>query len=460
MYKFPDDFRWGVSTAAYQIEGGWLEGGKGLSIWDVFTHTPGKILNGDKGDVACDSFHRYEEDVKILKELGVKAYRLSLAWPRIIPDGNGEINQEGIEYYSELFNLLLENDIEPWVTLYHWDLPASLQMEYGGWLNSKITDDFENYARVCFENFGDKVKNWITLNEPWVTSLMGFMNGEFAPGSISNSEPYIVGHHQLIAHAKTAKLYHKEFKPSQNGQIGLAVNCSWFEPKTDSPKDMEASERALEFSMSWFTDPIYKGDYPEVMKQLVGDRLPEFTVEEKELLKGSSDFFGLNHYQTYFVEEYDANKDATDPNVGLPLNKDENVLLSEDPNWEKTFMGWSIIPWGMKKLVQWIDKRYDSPPIVITENGAAFEQDKINVGKVADPYRVDFLKAYIGELTKAMESGVKINGYFVWSLMDNFEWAYGFSKRFGLYFVDFETLDRIPKDSAKWYRSFIERNEI
>ena len=459
MFKFPKDFVWGVSTSAFQIEGAWLEGGKGLSVWDVFTHTPGKILNGDLAEVTCDHYHRYEEDVKILKQLGVNAYRLSISWPRILPQGYGERNKEGIGFYSRLIDLLLENNITPWLTLHHWDLPATLQFEKDGWLNAEMADYFAEYAKVCFEEYGDRVKSWITLNEPWVTAMLGYGKGEFAPGRVSISEPYIAAHNLLRAHGKAVKIYRKKFQPTQNGIIGMANNCDWREPKTNSVKDKEAAERALEFYLGWFADPIFKGEYPKSMLARVGDRLPVLTEEDIALIKGSCDYFGLNHYTTMYAENSKEEKIKIGPHANGAIFEDEHVQLSSDDAWEKTTMNWNVVPWGLTKLLKWIDERYDHPTIYITENGASFD-DKLEDGKIHDKERIEYLKAYIKEVSKAMESGVKINGYFVWSLLDNFEWALGYTQRFGLHYVDYKTLERIPKDSALWYKDLIEKNEI
>ena len=457
MTGFPKDFVWGTSTSAFQIEGAWLEGGKGLSVWDVFTHIPEKILNNDLAEVACDHYHRYKEDIKLLKDIGVNAYRLSISWPRILPMGYGEKNKEGITFYSKIIDLLLENNITPWLTLHHWDLPAALQFEKDGWLNEKMADYFADYARVCFEEYGDRVKNWITLNEPWVTSMLGYGKGEFAPGRVSITEPYIAAHNLLRAHGKAAKIYHEEFQPTQNGIIGMANNCDWREPKTDSMEDIEAAERALEFFLGWFADPLYKGEYPKTMHERVGDRLPDFTKEDIDLIKGSCDYFGLNHYTTMYAENAEEKTVEVDPHANGAIFEDEHVQLSSDETWEKTTMDWNVVPWGLKKLLHWIDERYDHPTIYVTENGAAFE-DKVVDGKVHDDKRINYLESYTSEVAKAIEDGIKINGYFVWSLLDNFEWALGYTQRFGLYYVNYKTLERIPKDSAAWYHNLIKKN--
>lgn len=452
--QFPDDFVWGAATSSYQIEGAWNEAGKGPSIWDAFCQIPGKIHQNQSGRVACDHYHRLEEDVALMKETGLKAYRFSVSWPRIQPTGKGAINPEGIAFYSRLIDILLENDIEPWVTLYHWDLPLALQFEEDGWIGSTIADHFARYADICFQHFGDRVKNWITLNEPWVVAMLGYGQGVFAPGRISNTEPYLAGHNLIKAHAKAVEVYRTKYQPVQQGRIGITNNGDWREPLTDSIEDHSAAERALEFFLAWFADPIYKGHYPAVMVERLGERLPQFTAEEIAGIKGSSDFFGLNHYTTMYASEAKgtAGKQNIYGNGGL--SEDQDVNLSMDDSWEKTAMQWSIVPWGCKKLLEWIDIRYDHPEIIITENGCAFE-DKLVDGKVEDSDRVNFYASYLDQCHAAIKNGVNLKGYFAWSFFDNFEWASGYSKRFGLFFVDFETLERTAKSSALWYAAAI-----
>ena len=460
MKQFPDDFNWGTATASYQIEGGWLEGGKGLSIWDAFTHLPGKIKQGHTGDVTCDHFHRFREDVALMAEQGLKAYRFSIAWSRIYPQGIGEVNPEGIRFYSELIDELLKHGITPWVTLYHWDLPLALELEADGWRNPAIAEHFGNYARTCFAAFGDRVKHWITLNEPWVVAIFGHGNGIMAPGRASNHEPYRVAHNLLRSHAMAVDVYRKEFQQEQQGLIGITNNCDWREPLTDKAEDKKAARRALEFFLGWFADPIYFGDYPEVMKQRVAERLPEFSDADKALLKGSSDFFGLNHYTTLYASEMtDENRHAADPYGNGGISEDQDVLLTSDPQWEKSIMGWSVVPWGCRKLLHWVDQRYGSPDIVITENGCSLKDACVD-GVVDDPIRIAFLKGYLEECHQAIAEGVRLKGYFVWSFMDNFEWAHGFTQRFGINYVDYETGARIPKASARWYADVIERNGL
>ncbi|MFK8102274.1 MAG: GH1 family beta-glucosidase [Saprospiraceae bacterium] len=457
MIQFPKGFVWGSATSSYQIEGAWNKDGKGPSIWDAFCQIPGKVHAGDTGNLACDHYHKLEEDIALMKAMGLKAYRFSIAWARILPKGKGEINLAGIQFYQNLIDQLLAQGIEPWVTLYHWDLPLALQFEDDGWLGEATVDHFANYAVICFEYFGDRVKNWITINEAWVVAMLGYGQGVFAPGRISNSEPYLAGHNLLKAHAKAVNIYRQKYEPVQKGRIGITNNCDWREPLTDTPKDKAAAERALEFFLGWFADPIYKGTYPETMIERVGDRLPNFTPAELELLKGSSDFFGLNHYTTMYAADADGKTMAASVYGNGGLSEDQNVNLSVDPSWEQTAMQWSIVPWGCSKLLTWIDARYDRPEIVITENGGAFN-DVFVQGKVDDPQRIKYYQTYLEECYKVTKKGVNLSAYFAWSLMDNFEWASGYDKRFGLHYVDFDTLERTPKSSAQWLTNVIKNN--
>jgi len=453
MNTFPGDFIWGTATSAYQIEGGYDKDGKGPSIWDSFCTIPGKIHKGETGNIACDHYHRFKEDIQLMKQMGVKAYRFSISWARILPTGKDTVNEAGIQFYSDLIDELLKADIEPWITLYHWDLPLALQLEDDGWLGRSIIDHFANYAKICFERFGDRCKNWITLNESWVVAILGYGQGVFAPGRTSNSEPYLAAHHLILAHAKAVHEYRTNFA-HHGGQIGMTNNCDWREPLTDSEDDKNAAERALQFFVSWFADPIYKGDYPEVMKERLGERLPKFTAEEKIMIKGTSDFFGLNHYTTMLAaENHGIVKDQNVYGNG-GISEDQNVDLSLDPSWKTTLMNWAVVPWGCTKLLHWIAQRYDNPDIYITENGCAYPDELVN-DEVDDQERLEFYKTYLQACQKAIDEGVKLKGYFAWSFMDNFEWASGYEKRFGLHYVDFKTLERTPKASAKWFAKAI-----
>lgn len=457
MSEFPKDFVWGGATSAYQIEGAYNVAGKGPSIWDVFSSIPGKVKNNETGNTACDHYHRYKEDVALMKKIGLKAYRFSISWSRILPSGKGPVNPEGIAFYNNLINELITHNIVPWATLYHWDLPAALEFELDGWLGDEIADAFAIYADTCFKHFGDRVKNWITINESWVVAILGYGHGVFAPGKRSNTLPYKAGHNLLMAHAKAVQIYREKYKTQQQGIIGITNNCDWREPRTDKQQDKDAAQRALEFFLGWFADPIWKGDYPQIMKDRLGDKLPEFTDAEKKMIKGSSDFFGLNHYTTMLASE-SIGEDMGSVYGNGGLSEDQNVNLSVDPLWKMTSMQWAIVPWGCRKLLQWIDKRYDHPEIVITENGCAF-YETLEGGKVDDQDRIDFFKGYLTEIKNAITSGVQVKGYFIWSLLDNFEWALGYDKRFGITYVD-DKLNRILKESAYWYGRVIKENRV
>jgi beta-galactosidase len=459
VHRFPEGFIWGSATSAYQIEGAWRAGGKGLSIWDAFAHTPERTQNGETGDVACDHYHRFREDVELMAAMGLPAYRFSVSWSRIQPTGCGRPNRDGLRFYSDLIDALLEHDIAPWVTLYHWDLPLSLQLEEDGWLNPRISERFTEYARICYSAFGDRVKHWITFNEPWVCAVLGHGHGVFAPGRRSRSEPYRVAHEMLRAHARAVELYRREFQPKQNGIIGITNNCDWREPLTDAAEDREAAERALEFFLGWFADPVYRGEYPESMRARLGGRLPVFSAEDRSLLVGSSDFFGLNHYTTMYASHVNGEPAQVNVFGNGGMAEDQCVNLTVDPAWPQTTMEWSVVPWGCRKLLEWIDGRYERPEIIITENGCAAE-DRLVEGVVEDVTRIEYLNGYLRACLDAIENGVTLKGYFVWSFLDNFEWALGYSKRFGIHHIDFPTGTRTPKSSAHWFRQVIQQNGL
>jgi beta-glucosidase len=448
---FPTGFVWGAATAAYQIEGATRSDGRGPSIWDAFSAIPGKTHAGDTGEIACDSYHRIEEDVALLKAMGLGAYRFSIAWPRVLPQGRGEPNAAGLRYYDRLIDALLAANIQPWVTLFHWDLPLALQLEQDGLLNPAIADHFAAYADLVFARYGDRVKHWITLNEPWCSAVLGHGIGYFPPGRVSLTEPYLAAHNLLRAHARIVALYRAKYQATQRGVIGITNNCDWREPATDTPADRAAAQRGLEFFLGWFADPVYFGDYPGVMRERVGERLPRFTAAERDQLTGSSDFFGLNHYTTGLAAEPTGDVNpalAATGNGGLFA--DQQVVITSDPAWPRTHMDWAIVPWGCRKLLEWIDDRYNHPPLYITENGAALPGEEDLATAQADTARVAFFRDYLGACHEALAAGVDLRGYFAWSLMDNFEWCFGYSRRFGLHHVDFATGRRTPKASAEF----------
>ncbi|KAH7909885.1 glycoside hydrolase, family 1 [Hygrophoropsis aurantiaca] len=468
MAKLSKDFTWGFATASYQIEGAYNEDGRADSIWDTFTRLPGKIADASSGEVATDSYHRWEEDVALLKQYNVKAYRFSLSWSRIIPiGGRGDpVNKEGVAFYRRLCEKLLENGITPYLTLYHWDLPQGLHDRYGGWLNKEeIVQDYVNYAKVCYEAFGDIVKYWITHNEPWCISVLGYGKGVFAPGHTSDrkrspvgdtsTEPYIVAHSAIIAHGYAVKLYREQYQPKQGGTIGITLDSSWFEPYTNSQENIDVAERAFDVRLGWFAHPIYLGDYPEALKKLVGSRLPKFTAEELAVVKGSSDFFGLNHYTTHLVQE--GGDDEFNGFAKQTHKRPDGTDLGTqaDVNWLQTYGP------GFRKLLGYIYKKYGKP-IIITESGFAVKNENSLTAEqaVADKDRQEYYEDYTKALLQAAtEDGVDIKGYFAWSLLDNFEWAEGYKIRFGVTHVDYKTQKRTPKNSArfltKWFNEHI-----
>lgn len=441
-HTFPKDFTWGVATASYQIEGAWKEDGKGESIWDRFSHIPGKVLNNDNGDVACDHYHLYPQDVKLLKELGVKSYRLSISWPRIFPEGTGKPNRRGIEFYRTLIKLLRENGIEPAVTMYHWDLPQKLQ-DHGGWANRDIVDHFEHYARFIFKELGDLVSSWITFNEPWCTGFAGYWYGVHAPGITDFSTALLAIHHVLLSHGKAVKLYREM---GYKGQIGITLNLSPYYPHSDSKLNRETAIRGDGFFNRWFLDPLFKGKYPADMVKFYSKKvvLPEIKKGDMELINTPADFLGVNYYSTSHVV-HDSSEWPLE-GKGLPTGRD------------RTAMDWEINPDGLYDLLVRLHKDYDGVKIYVTENGAAFN-DMINrEGKVEDDNRVDYLYRHFEAAYKAMKNGVNLAGYYVWSFMDNFEWAFGYEKRFGIVYVDYKTQKRTLKKSALWYKEVIKNN--
>lgn len=462
---FPKDFIWGSATAAYQIEGGAFEGGRTACIWDTFCATEGKVKNGDNGTTACDHYHRFKEDVKLMKELNLPAYRFSISWSRLLPKGRGEPNPEAVKFYRGLLDELLKNNIKPLATIYHWDLPQCLEDEYGGWLSRQVIDDFEHYSATCFKCFGDKIQSWITFNEPWCSTVLGYANGEMAPGKKEKpeTEPYIAAHHIILSHARAVKTYREKFQAKQGGQIGITLNMDWRHPLTEAEGDKAAAQRALDWQLGWFADPIWKGDYPESMRKRCGDRLPSFTEEEKQLIKGTSEFFGLNHYSTAYVAAPKGQAKTLSIWGNVQAGgyfDDQEVELIDDPRWGRSDMDWGVVPWGLKHMCEYIQKEYQPQGgILVTENGCAVADDDVQVAKY-DAFRVDFYQGYIAQMHRAIQAGADVRGYFAWSLMDNFEWALGYSKRFGMVHIDYETQQRTPKQSALFFSEIVKSNKL
>ncbi|KAL3729277.1 hypothetical protein ACJRO7_026386 [Eucalyptus globulus] len=464
---FPSDFLFGVASSAQQTEGS--AGGKGPSIWDDYA-AKGKIRDASNASVAIDSYNRYKEDVGILKKLGVNTYRFSISWSRILPQGtvSGGINQQGIDYYNNLINELVASGIKPFVTLMHNDCPQALQDKYGGFLSRNILNDFRDYCEICFKTYGDRVKNWITTNEPLATALFGYDLGLAAPGRGTNfsagnssTEPYIVAHTHLLAHATAVKLYREKFKADQKGEIGISLVGKNYIPYSDSSDDKAAAERAMDFAVGWFLDPLVNGDYPSIMRSLVKDRLPTFTAEEKEMMKGSLDFIGINYYSTQYARNIRENERegaisySTDSLVNETASRD-GVLIgpkAEGIEWIYRY------PDGLVQILGHVKQKYQNPKIYITENGVTEGnvEGRPLPKALNDPHRIDCLKQHLARVLQSMKNGVNVQGYMHWSLADNWEWASGFKPRFGLYYTDYkDNLKRIAKDSANWYKAFLQ----
>ncbi|XP_075714784.1 cytosolic beta-glucosidase-like [Rhinoderma darwinii] len=464
--QFPESFAWGAATAAYQIEGGWDTDGKGRNIWDTFTHQGGdRVFKNQTGDVACGSYTLWEEDLKCIKQLGLTHYRFSLSWSRLLPDGTtGFINQKGVDYYNKLIDALLTMNVTPLVTLYHFDMPQAIE-DQGGWTSEKTVEVFEKYAHFCYSTFGDRVKLWITINEPYVFSKLSYEQGLLAPGK---GEPgvgaYQSGHNMLKAHAKAWHTYNTFFKEKQKGLVSIALDSDWAEPlDPNSVDDKEACERYLTFRLHWFAKPIFiDGDYPAVMKSeisrkskaegLTTSRLPEFTDDEKSMIKGTADFFCLNYYTTRKVIPLKQRGPSYDSDMGA-----EGI---KDPEWPESGVEWlAVVPWGLRKLLAYIKDTFGDPNIYITENGFAQSDPPI----LQDTHRWGYFQETLVEVLKAInQDGVKVKGYFAWSLLDNFEWNSGYSIRFGLFHVDFNqpNLPRTPYFSAIQYAKVVKGNEL
>ncbi|KAL6966359.1 beta-glucosidase [Sarracenia purpurea var. burkii] len=503
-HDFPPGFIFGTSSASYQYEGGVMDRGK--NIWDVFTTVQKhKIKDKSDGTVADMSYYMYEEDVKCMKAMGVDAYRFSISWSRIFPDGkrcNG-INDKGVKYYNDLINMLLQNGVKPFVTLFHFDVPQALEHSYKGFLSHEIVQDFCDFADFCFDKFGDRVKHWITLNEPWSFSYCGYALGIQAPGRCtpgqskclingsiplmphrtfisdeihkiieegdSGTEPYIVTHNQLLAHAATVKRYKDKYQSVQRGTIGITLVSIWAIPYSESKDDREATQRQLDFMFGWFMDPLTSGQYPDSMKRLVGHRLPRFTPEESKMLIGSFDFLGLNYYTTYYVKNdpiVNGGKPSyvTDPHAKTTPYDKNGVPIGPQAGSEWLY----VYPKGIWDLLLYTKNKYNNPLIYITENGVDEANDPTKTIEEAceDPNRIYYHAHHLDYVKKAIKDGVKVKGYFAWSLLDNFEWSEGYTVRFGFHYLAYfprdkamKLLPRYPKKSAKWFTNFLHNKE-
>lgn len=446
---FCKDFAWGVATSSYQIEGAAFEDGKGWHIWDVYCKEQGKIYNGQTGDTACDHYHRFKEDVALMKKLGIKAYRFSLNWARILPNGIGKVNEKGIAFYKALIDELVDAEIEPYITLYHWELPYELYKK-GGWLNEESVEWFGEYAKVAADSFTDKATKFFTLNEPQCFVGLGFLQGEHAPGlRLPVRDVFQMSHNVLKAHGMAVRMLRTYAK--QPIEIGYAPTGTMAYPVSEKPEDINAAKEFLfslpdanEFAwnVSWWSDPVLLGHYPEEGLRKYKKYLPSMTKEDMKLISEPIDFYGQNIYN----------------GVQIRCNKQEKPeIVTRKDGFPRTAMDWPITPeclyWGPKFL----QERYQKP-IYITENGLSCHDVVSLDGKVHDPNRIDFLSRYLSQLRKAAEEGVDIRGYFQWSFINNFEWCRGYAERFGIVYVDYETQNRIPKDSAYWYKDLIENN--
>jgi len=437
MEGFPPGFLWGAATSAYQVEGSPLADGAGLSIWHEFAHQPGRIANGDTGDVACDHYRRYQSDVALMAQLGLTAYRFSIAWGRVLPAGRGPVNGLGLAFYDRLVDCLLERGIAPVVTLYHWDLPAALQAR-GGWLEPDIAAWFAEYAAVAGRALADRVALWATLNEPWVVSDAGYLHGVHPPGHRSPAEVPRVSHQLLRAHGAAVRALRAEGAK----QVGLVVNLEPQYPASDHPADLEAARQADAYVNRQFLDPVCLRRYPEELAQLFAEDWPDFPPDDLALIAQPLDFLGINYYTRSVVRDDPGRRP-------LPWSR------VHQHGRQHTALDWEVFPSGLLHALTWVQARYGPIPLYVTENGAAFDDPPPANGIVDDPLRVAYLRDHLRAVQAALEQGVDLRGYFVWSLFDNFEWTAGYGKRFGLYYVDFASQRRIPKSSARYYAEVI-----
>jgi beta-glucosidase len=432
--SFPAEFVWGAATASYQIEGAAREDGRGESVWDRFAATPGKVRNGDSGEVACDFYHRYRDDVALMSQLGLDAFRFSIAWPRVVPQGRGRVNPAGLDFYDRLVDELLARGIEPFATLFHWDTPQALE-DSGGWPSRPTAEAFVEYTEAVVARLGDRVRFWITHNEPWVCAWIGHAWGQHAPGRTSETDAVAAAHHLLLSHGWATEAIRRE---APGAKVGITLNLAHAYPASETPEDEAAAWHVDGEGNRWFLDPIFRGSYPADLlarNELVG---PVLRDGDLEAISAPLDFLGVNNYFRFVVS------------AGA-----EGPRLLSDPAAEHTDMGWEVYPDGLHRLLVRVADEYAPAEIYVTENGAAFGDVRGHDGHVHDPERTSYLRTHIGAVARAVADGAPVNGYFVWSLLDNFEWAHGYSKRFGIVYVDYPTLERVPKDSFYWYRDFL-----
>jgi beta-glucosidase len=432
--SFPADFVWGAATASYQIEGAVNEDGRGESVWDRFCATPGKVRNADSGEVACDFYHRYREDIGLMRELGLDAFRFSIAWPRVVPAGRGPVNEAGLDFYDRMVDELLAHGIEPFVTLFHWDTPQALE-DAGGWPVRATAEAFVEYAGAVANRLGDRVRYWTTHNEPWVYAWVGHAWGEHAPGRTSEADAVAAAHHLLLSHGWAVEEIRRAVP---DAQLGITLDLTQVYPASDRPEDEAATWQVDGEGNRWLLDPIFRGSYPADLLERNELVAPLVRDGDFDVISAPLDFLGVNNYTRFVVSA------GTD-----------GPRFERDPEAKETDMGWEVFPEGLHRLLVRVAEDYAPPAIYVTENGAAFRDVRVHDGRVHDPERTVYLESYIDAVSRAIADGAPVNGYFVWSLLDNFEWAFGYSMRFGIVYIDYPTLERVPKDSFYWYRDFI-----
>jgi beta-glucosidase len=433
-HSFPDDFLWGAATASYQIEGAAHADGRGESVWDRFAATPGKVRNGESGEIACDFYHRYRDDVQLMKTLGLDAFRFSIAWPRVFPEGRGSVNAAGLDFYDRLVDELLAHDLEPFATLFHWDTPQALE-DRGGWPARETAEAFVEYADVVAARLGDRVRFWMTHNEPWVHAWIAHAWGEHAPGRTSEADAVATAHHLLLSHGWAVDAIRRA---APGAQVGIVLNLAHAYPSTSSPEDEAAAWRVDGEGNRWFLDPIFRGTYPADLLDRNELVAPVLRDGDLAAISAPIDFLGVNNYFRFVVRA-----DADGPQIVA------------NPEHQHTDMGWEVYPDGLHQLLVRVANDYEPAAIYVTENGAAFGDVRVHDGHVHDPERTAYISSHIDAVARAVADGAPVKGYFVWSLLDNFEWAHGYSKRFGIVYIDYPTLERVPKDSFYWYRDFI-----
>ena len=453
---FPEGFVWGAATAAFQIEGASTEGGRGRSIWDTLCARPGAVLDGSDGSVACDHYHRWESDLDLLASLGLSAYRFSIAWPRVLPTGKGELNEAGLTFYDRLVDGMLERGITPSATLYHWDLPQALD-DAGGWLNRDTAYRFAEYAAHAQHRLGDRVKMWSTLNEPWCSAFLGYASGEHAPGHREPEEAIRAVHHLMLGHGLAAEALHGGRRPAQ---VGVVLNMYDVTPASDSPADLDAARRIDGQQNRWYLDAVLTGSYPQ---DIVAD-YAKFTdmsfVQDGDFatIAARLDWMGVNYYSSFIARGLDAPAPTAEGARPTPFVGCDDVEFV--PNGlPQTHMGWDVVPDGLHNTLFRVTRDYDAPPLYITENGSAYD-DVVVDGEVHDADRIAYLEAHLGACLDAIDDGVDLRGYFAWSLLDNFEWAWGYTRRFGIVRVDYDTQERTPKDSARRYAAIAAANGL